>query len=549
MSMNNNLLNIKTPAQDQAHDLKADYSLSNHGISNLRQSYWNLPSEALYEEIVFRNEGRITHQGPVVVKSGKHTARAAQDKYIVREPSTEDHVWWGEYNRPISAATFNEIFNRLQGYIQGRDLFVQDCYAGADQNYRLPIRIINEYAWHSLFTRNMFILPQNREEYRLHVPDFTVLCVPSFKAFGPIDSTRTSTFIALNFDQRLCIIGDTAYGGEIKKSIFTVMNYILPLENVMTMHCSANQGPEGDTALFFGLSGTGKTTLSADPSRGLIGDDEHGWSDEGVFNFEDGCYAKVIQLSSSAEPQIYAATQRFGTILENVIYDPVTRHIDLDADDITENTRASYPLEYIGNAILEKKGNHPQNIILLTCDAQGVMPPIAKLSPDQALYHFISGYTSKVGGTEVGLGEEPEITFSACFGAPFMVHHPAYYADLLKRKILRYGVNCWLLNTGWVGGPYGVGKRISIRYTRALLNAALSGDLLDVEYYEDPIFGFAVPTHCPGVPQDVLYPAQSWPSEKEYWNKYRQLATRYIDTFKKFAPECPPEVQAAGPTL
>ncbi len=547
--MNNNLLNIKTPAQDQAHALKADYGLSNHGLGNLRQSYWNLPSEALYEEIVFRGEGRISLRGAMVVNSGKHNARAAQDKFIVREPDSEDHIWWGEYNRPISAAQFTETLSRLQGFVQGRDLFVQDCFAGAQPEYRMPVRIITEYAWHSLFARNMFILPKNREEYRQHIPDFTLICVPSFKGFPAIDSTRTSTFILLNFDQRMCIIGDTAYGGEIKKSIFTVMNYLLPLEGVMPMHCSANQGDNGETALFFGLSGTGKTTLSADPSRGLIGDDEHGWSDEGVFNFENGCYAKVIQLSPTAEPEIYAATRRFGTVLENVVYDPVTRYIDLDDDAITENTRASYPLEFIENAIPSKMGGHPKNIIFLTCDAQGVMPPIARLTPDQALYHFISGYTSKVGGTEVGLGEEPEITFSTCFGAPFMVHHPTFYADLLKRKIERYGVHCWLINTGWVGGPYGVGKRISIRHTRALLAAALNADLLNVEYYEDPVFGFQVPKTCPNVPDEVLYPAEAWPSKDEYWHKYRQLATRFIDNFKKFAPECPPEVRAAGPKI
>jgi len=547
--MNNNLLNIKTPAQDQAHALKADYGLSNHGLGNLRQSYWNLPSEALYEEIVFRGEGRISTRGALVVNSGKHNARAAQDKFIVREPDSEDHIWWGEYNRPISAAQFTDTLSRLQGFLQGRDLFVQDCYAGANPEYRMPVRIITEYAWHSLFARNMFILPKTREEYRQHVPDFTLICVPSFKGFPAIDSTRTSTFILLNFEQRLCILGDTAYGGEIKKSIFTVMNYLLPLEGVMPMHCSANQGDNGETALFFGLSGTGKTTLSADPSRGLIGDDEHGWSDEGVFNFENGCYAKVIQLSPTAEPEIYAATRRFGTVLENVVYDPVTRYIDLDDDAITENTRASYPLEFIENAIPSKMGGHPRNVIFLTCDAQGVMPPIARLTPDQALYHFISGYTSKVGGTEVGLGEEPEITFSTCFGAPFMVHHPTFYADLLKRKIERYDAHCWLINTGWVGGPYGVGKRISIRHTRALLTAALNGDLLDVDYYADPIFGFQVPKSCPNVPEDVLYPAEAWPSQDEYWHKYRQLATRFVDNFKKFAPECPPEVRAAGPKL
>ncbi|MBI5957406.1 MAG: phosphoenolpyruvate carboxykinase (ATP) [Chloroflexi bacterium] len=546
----NNLLNIKTPAEDQAHAHKADYGLLHHGLTNLRQSYWNLPTEALYEEIAFRGEARITSMGPIVVNSGKHTARAAQDKYIVREAETEDHVWWGEYNRPLSSEKFSDLFCRVQGYLQGRDVFVQDCYAGAHPDYRLPVRIITEHAWHALFARNMFILPESREEYRQHVPDFTVLAVPGFKAVEGIDGTRTSTVIALSFERRLCIIADSAYAGEIKKSIFTVMNYLLPLEGVMTMHCSANQGSgTDDVALFFGLSGTGKTTLSADPTRGLIGDDEHGWGDDGVFNFENGCYAKVIQLSPSAEPQIYAATHRFGTLLENVVFDPITRKIDLDDEKITENTRASYPLSYIDNAVEDKMGGHPKNIVLLTCDAQGVMPPIARLTPEQALYHFISGYTSKIAGTEVGLSSEPEITFSACFGAPFMVHHPMFYADLLKRKIERYNVNCWLLNTGWVGGPYGVGKRISIQHTRALLNATLTGALLDVDYYHDPLFGFEVPAVCPGVPQNVLYPAKSWPSEGEYWKRYRQLAARYVDNFKKFADQATPEVQAAGPRL
>ena len=333
-----------------------------------------------------------------------------------------------------------------------------------------------------------------------------MICAPDFKGIPQVDATASNTFIVLNFDQRLAIIGNTAYAGEIKKSVFTVMNYLMPLQGVMPMHCSANVGPGGDVALFFGLSGTGKTTLSADPKRGLIGDDEHGWSDNGVFNFEGGCYAKVINLSPSAEPQIHATTHMFGTILENVVYDPVTRLIDLDADTITENTRASYPLEYISNAVPEKRAGHPKNIILLTCDASGVMPPIARLEPNQALYQFISGYTSKVAGTEAGLGREPQMTFSTCFGGPFMVHHPYRYAELLKRKIERYGVNCWLVNTGWIGGPYGVGKRISIKYTRALLDAALSGALLDVEYQVDPVFGFRVPRTCGDVPPDVLNP-------------------------------------------
>ncbi len=547
--MTQNLLNINTPAQEHATALKSDFGLENDGLVNLNQVYWNLPAESLYEEIVFRGEGHITQYGPIVVKTGQHTARAANDKYVVREPSTEGDIWWGEYNRPYNPESFNHLISRLQGFTQGRDLFVQDCYAGSDPDYRLPVRVVTEFAWHSLFARNMFIQLESQEAYRQHVPEFTVLAFPSFHAYEPIDATRTKTFIIIDFDQKLCVIGGSSYGGEIKKSIFTVLNYLLPYQNVMPMHCSANVGEDEDTALFFGLSGTGKTTLSADPSRKLIGDDEHGWSDKGVFNFEGGCYAKVIQLSPSAEPQIFSTTRRFGTILENVIYDPVTRLIDLDDDELTENTRASYPLEFIANAVPEKMAGHPKNIVLLTCDASGVMPPIARLTPDQALYQFISGYTAKVGGTEIGLGEEPEITFSTCFGAPFMVHHPSKYAELLKRKIERYQVNTWLLNTGWVGGPYGVGKRISIRYTRAMLNAALSGSLLKVKFKQDPIFGFDVPTTCEGVPDEVLDPASAWPSQKEYRDKYEQLAARFIDNFRKFADECPEEVVAAGPVI
>ena len=545
----NNILNIKTPSEGQAAAIRADYGLDYLGLSNLREVYWNLPSEALYEEVIFRGEASISHQGPIVVNTGKHTARAASDKFIVRESTTEEHIWWGQYNRPFSAAMFDDLFARLQGYLQGRDVFVQDCFGGADADYRLPVRIITEAAWHSLFARNMFIKPETNEEYRRHVPEFTVISVPSFKAFPQIDCTPTNTFIVINFDQRICIIGNTGYGGEIKKSVFTLLNYLLPLQGIMTMHCSANVGKKGDTALFFGLSGTGKTTLSADPNRGLVGDDEHGWSDEGIFNFEDGCYAKVIGLSATAEPEIYACTRRFGTILENVVYDPVTRLVDLDDDSLTENTRAAYPLDFIANALPEKTSGHPKNIILLTCDASGVMPPIARLTADQAVYHFISGYTAKVGGTEIGLGEEPEITFSACFGGPFMVHPPSFYADLLKRKILRYNVDCWLVNTGWVGGPYGVGKRISIRYTRDLLNSALNGELKDVEYYKDPVFGFQVPKHCPGIPDNVLYPAAAWSNEDAYMKRYRSLAARFIDNFQKFADSCPLEVINSGPKI
>jgi phosphoenolpyruvate carboxykinase (ATP) len=544
-----NLLEIKTPAEGEASARKADFGLANHGLSNLRMVYWNLPGEALYEEIAFRREARIVAGGPVVAHTGKHTGRAASDKAVVREASTEGHVWWGPYNRPYSPEKFNDLFNRLQGYFQDRDVFVQDVYAGADPAYRVPVRIVTEHAWQSLFVRNMFILPQSLEEYRRHVPEFTVLVAPGFQGFPPIDGTSAQTFIALSFEQKLCLIGNTEYAGEIKKSVFTVLNYLLPLDGVLSMHASANVGKEGDSALFFGLSGTGKTTLSADPKRSLIGDDEHGWSDEGIFNVEGGCYAKVIRLSPQAEPEIFATTHRFGTILENVVYDPVTRKIDLDDEGITENTRGSYPLEFIANAVPEKKAGHPKNIIFLTCDAQGVLPPIARLTPDQALYQFISGYTSKIAGTEVGLGKEPELTFSACFGGPFMVHHPYFYADLLKRKIERYGVSCWLLNTGWVGGPYNVGKRISIRYTRALLDAALDGSLHGVEFVKDPIFGFEVPKSCPNVPDHVMDPSSSWPDKALYANRYRQLAQRFVENFKKFEDGCAPEVIAAGPKV
>jgi phosphoenolpyruvate carboxykinase (ATP) len=547
----NNLLNIKTPAESVAQIRKADYNLSNHGVTNLRLAYWNLSTEACYEEAVFRSEGATVLGGPFVAFTGKHTARSANDKFVVRETASEGNIWWGQYNRPFSADKFEELYARLLGYVQGRDVFVQDVYAGADENYRLPVRIVTEHAWHSHFVRNMFILPQSLEEYKRFVPEFTIIAMPSFKGNPAVDNTQSETFICLSFEKKLAIVGNTAYAGELKKSVFTILNYLLPLEGVLSMHCSANVSPDNadDVALFFGLSGTGKTTLSADPTRRLIGDDEHGWSDDGVFNFEGGCYAKVIGLSAAAEPEIYATTKRFGTILENVPFDPVTRLIDLDDDTVTENTRASYPLEFIANAVPEKKAGHPKNIILLTCDASGVMPPIARLTPNQTLYQFISGYTSKIAGTEVGLGKEPEITFSACFGGPFMVHHPYKYAELLKNKIERYGVTCWLVNTGWVGGPYGVGKRISIKHTRALLNAALTGKLANVEYYQDPIFGFEVPKTCPDVPESVLEPWSSWPSREEYDKRYKDLALRFKQNFKKFEEGTPIDVVEAGPKV
>lgn len=542
-------IDIKTPAQDIAAERASDFRLKDQGFSKLHRVYWNLRTAPLYEEAVFRREGQIGYRGPFIVNTGKHTARAANDKFIVREASTDAHIWWGKYNRPFSPDKFSAVLSRMQAYLQDRDVFVQDCYVGADPNWKLPIRVVTELAWHSLFARNMFIPVNSLEEQRRHVPEFTIISIPSFQGAPEIDGTLSPTFILLSFEQKLVLIGGTGYGGEIKKSAFTILNYLLPLQGVLSMHCSANVGKNGDSALFFGLSGTGKTTLSADPRRRLIGDDEHGWSDDGVFNFENGCYAKVIALSSTAEPEIYACTRRYGTILENVIFDPVSRIPDLDDDRRTENTRASYPLDYIDNAVPEKMAGHPKNIVMLTCDASGVMPPIARLTPDQALYHFISGYTAKVSGTEIEMGKEPEITFSACFGAPFMVHHPYYYADLLKRKILRYNASCWLVNTGWTGGPYGVGKRISIRYTRALLDAALEGKLDNVEYYQDPIFGFAVPKTCPEVPDQVLRPESSWADKKMYQQKYRDLAMRFVDNFKQFKDGCPAEIVASGPKV
>ncbi len=538
----------ETPASKQAGELASIYGLDNLGLNYLDRVYWNLPVPALVEEAVVRREGFLTAGGALLVNTKPHTARAAADKFVVREPSTESKVWWGEYNRPFAQDKFNGLFSRLQAYLQGRQLFVQDCFVGADPDYRMPIRIITEKAWHSLFVRNMFLTTDNPDELKRHVPEFTVISIPSFKADPRVDGTRTETAILLNFEQRLGIVCNSLYGGEIKKSIFTVLNFLLPLQGVMAMHCSANVGADGDPALFFGLSGTGKTTLSADPQRRLIGDDEHGWSDQGVFNFEAGCYAKVIRLSPENEPQIYACTSRFGSILENVVYDPTSRQIDLDDDLITENTRVSYPLAFIPNAVEEKMvRKHPKNVIFLTCDASGVLPPISRLTPQQAMYHFISGYTSKIAGTEIGLGIEPKITFSACFGAPFMVHHPFEYARLLSGKLAAHGVNCWLVNTGWTGGPFGIGKRISIRHTRSLLNAALEGRLDKVKYRKDRIFGFEVPTTCPDVPAEILDPSNSWGDKDEYWKKYDALAALYIENFKLFKSGCPEDVAAAGP--
>ncbi len=541
-------LEFETPAQKQAAEFKSDYGLKNHGLIYLDRVFWNLPEAALIEEAVFRNEGKLVNGGSFLVHTGKWTARAANDKYFVREESTEKKIDWGKNNRPISQEKFNGITHRMQAFLQGEELFVQDVYAGADPDYRLKVRVITDKAWQSLFVRNVLITIKDTQTLKTFIPDFTIIVSPSFKLDPRIDGTQTETGILIDFNKRLAIIANTKYAGEIKKCVFTIMNYLLPLQDVMAMHCSANVGKKGDVALFFGLSGTGKTTLSADPTRQLIGDDEHGWSDKSVFNFEGGCYAKAIRLSPEHEPEIHACTHKFGTILENVVFDIPSREIDLDDEGITENTRISYPINFIPNAVQELMVNsQPSNIIFLTCDAQGVMPPIARLTPEQAIYHFISGYTSKIAGTELGLGIEPEITFSACFGAPFMVHHPYFYANLLRTKMEKNNAKVWLVNTGWVGGKFGVGKRISIRYTRNMLNAALEGLLDNVEYRKDKLFGFDVPVTCPNVPDDVFEPSNAWGNKDEYWKKFDDLAARYIENFKLFKDDVPKEVLKVEP--
>jgi phosphoenolpyruvate carboxykinase (ATP) len=520
--------------------------LSSVGITNPGSVHWNLSVAALYEEAIRRGEGVLSADGPIVCVTSPHTGRSPNDKFIVREDSSEAHVSWGKVNRPIEAAKFDALQARMMASLAGRDLFVQDCWAGADSSYRLPIRVITERAWHSLFARHMLIVEPSAEARLQHDPQFTVIDIPSFKADPAIDGTNSETFILLNFAKKLVLIGGTNYAGEIKKSVFTLMNYLLPLRDTMPMHCSANVGENGGVALFFGLSGTGKTTLSSDPHRQLIGDDEHGWSAHGVFNFEGGCYAKMIRLSKEAEPQIYATTQRFGTVLENVVMDPVTRQLDLDSDTLTENTRGAYPLTSIDNAVPSGLAGHPTNIVMLTADAFGVLPPIARLSPEAAMYHFLSGYTAKVAGTERGV-TEPKATFSTCFGAPFMVWDPNVYAKLLGERIEKHKAKVWLVNTGWTGGPYGVGTRMKISYTRAMINAALSGQLDAVGYHTDPIFNLEVPVSCPGVPREVLRPRNTWSDQAAYDAQAKKLAQMFVDNFKTFEATATAEVKAAGP--
>lgn len=515
--------------------------LASLGIIGLGEINHNSSTAELYEHAVILGEAEISEHGALLCMTAPNTGRSANDKFLVEEPSSKEHIWWGKVNRPFSQEAFERIKRRAFAYLQGRDVYVQDSWVGADKHYRYGVRVITEHAWHSLFAKNMFIDPTD-DELQTFKPDYTVVHVPNFHAQPDIDGTASHKFILLSFEQGLVLIGGTHYGGEIKKSVFTILNYVLPLRGVFPMHCSANVGARDDVALFFGLSGTGKTTLSTDPERPLIGDDEHGWSDEGIFNFEGGCYAKVINLSPEAEPLIFQMTRTFGTILENVVYDPTTRRIDLADQSITENTRASYKRDMLPNIVPENCAGHPTNIFFLTCDSFGVMPPIARLTPEQAMYHFLSGYTARVAGTEAGV-KEPSATFSTCFGAPFMVHHPSVYANMLRDRMLKHNTTVWLLNTGWSGGPYGVGSRMKIAYTRALLRAALEGKLDDVEFVTEPFFGLSIPTACEGVPAEILNPRNTWADKNAYDDKARYLVGLFEQNFEQFAGYVDPEVR------
>ena len=516
------------------------------GFRNLANVLWNASTPILYEHIVRRREGHIAHLGPLVVRTGHHVGRSPRDRFIVKEPSSEDKVWWGEVNREIPEDRFMNLFYRLLAYFQNKDVFIQDCYAGADPAYRVPIRVITETAWHNLFARNMFIEMKSEEEIRDHHPEFTVINAPRFHADAEMDGISSEAFILLHLQRKLVLIGGTSYAGEIKKSVFTMLNYTYPQVSVLPMHCSANLGQEDDSAVFFGLSGTGKTSLSADPTRRLIGDDEHGWSAEGIFNFEGGCYAKVIGLSREEEPEIYECTRRFGTILENVTLNNTSRRLDLGDDSLTENTRAAYPISHIASALRSGVAGHPRHVIMLTCDAFGVMPPVAKLTVEQAVFHFLSGYTAKVAGTELGI-REPQATFSACFGAPFMALAPTVYARLFLDKLNKHDVRCWLVNTGWVGKPYGEGERIKIGYSRAIIRGILSGAVDEAEFEKEPVFGLLLPKSCEGVPDSLMNPAESAPDRDRYEERARKLAADFRENFAKFDRDVPREVLAAMP--
>ena len=528
--------------------LKHKVGLETHGLKNLKKINWNLSTPQLYEHIIANKEGQLSHLGPVCVTTGEHTGRAPNDKFIVQEPSSQENIWWGKVNRPFSVEQFEALYSRILAYLQGKEVYVQDCCAGCDPEHQTHIRVITEHAWHSLFARNMFIQIRDMAKLENHDPAFTIMHVPDFKAVPAIDGTNSEVFVIVDFGRQLVLIGGTSYAGEIKKSVFSILNYLLPQkQSVLSMHCSANIGSKGDSSIFFGLSGTGKTTLSADPKRKLIGDDEHGWSDRGVFNFEGGCYAKVIRLSQNSEPEIFECTRKFGTLLENVVLSKDARRLDLDDASLTENTRASYPITHINNAVLEGMGGHPNNVIMLTCDAYGVMPPVSKLTPEQAMYHFISGYTAKVAGTEKGMSREPTAIFSTCFGAPFMSLHPSVYADMLGERIDKHKVSCWLVNTGWTGGAYGVGKRIEIKYTRAMIQAILEGQLDNVETETDPVFGIQIPLVVKGVPKEYLFPRNTWKNPEAYDEKANELANQFIENFKEYENNVDKKILDASP--
>ncbi len=523
----------ETKPESAAAVRESSVGLSRQGLNPAGEVHWNLVAPELMRAAARRGEGEFAAMGPFVAVTSPHTGRSPNDKFVVREPSSENDVEWGKVNQPYAPEHYNTLLSDVREYLDGREeLFVEDLYCGADPAYRLSVRYVSPNAWHMAFVRNMFIRP-DLAELATFDPNFTVLHAPEFQADPSRHGTRTGTFIVLNIAERTILIGGTRYAGELKKSMFTVMNYLLPKQGLLSMHCSANAGTDKETALFFGLSGTGKTTLSADPERSLIGDDEHGWSKDGVFNFEGGCYAKVINLSPETEPDIYRTTQMFGTILENVVLDPMTKQVKFADQSITENTRASYPLHYIANNVPDGRGGHPKNVIFLTADAFGVLPPIARLSPEQAMYYFLSGYTAKVAGTERGV-TEPQATFSACFGAVFLVWPPTKYADMLGELLREHGSNVWLVNTGWSGGPYGVGKRMKLGYTRAMVRAALSGALDGTPDKVDPIFGLAVPLGIPDVPSSVLEPRQTWSDEAAYDLQAKKLAGMFRANFEKF---------------
>ena len=522
--------------------------LEKQGIETRADLHWNLTTARLVEAAVARGEGKLSADGPLVVETGPHTGRSVRDRFIVRDAETEGSVWWGPSNQDMSPAHFAALkADFLLALRDKEDLYVQDLYGGSQPENRVTVRVVNEFAWHNLFIRTMLVRPQE-PELKGFEADYTIIDLPSFRADPERHGCRSETVIAVNFTEKLILIGGTRYAGEMKKSVFSLLNYLLPASGVMPMHCSANMGPDGDTAIFFGLSGTGKTTLSADASRTLIGDDEHGWSDTAVFNFEGGCYAKMIRLSADAEPEIFATTKRFGTVLENVVMDPVTRALDLDDASLAENSRGAYPLDFIPNTSERNLGPVPRNMIFLTADAYGILPPIAKLTPDQAMYHFLSGYTARVAGTEIGV-VEPDATFSTCFGAPFMPRHPSVYGNLLKERISKGGVDCWLVNTGWTGGKYGTGSRMPIKATRALLNAALDGSLNDAEFRTDPNFGFEVPVSVPGVDTAILDPRATWADKAAYDETASGLVDRFVANFAKFEDHVDDGVKAAAPKV